>query len=105
MNLPTHCQNSQALVLSSLPTTPVADGNDRLTFNFTGQLPTDIDPGIPYQTGWKVLIPSASIKYCTTCYDCCGLVPIIYLRGDLVEVEFFFDPSDTLEIYIRHLGS
>lgn len=101
VNLPSNNKGQPWLVLSSLPTTPIADGNDRLGFEFVGTLVPGIDPGIIDQTGWKLHVPDARIKYCETCYTNQGLVPKIYLTGSLDDVEFMRDPTDTLEIYIN----
>ena len=104
VNLPSANANNQTLVLSSLPTTPIADGNDRLGFFFEETLPGSIDPGILNETGWKARIEDALIEYCKTCYSDCGLVPVIQLRGTLERVDFLYDPGDTMAIYINLEG-
>ena len=101
VNLPSANANNEILVLSSLPTTPIADGNDRLAFYFEEALPASIDPGILNETGWKIAIEDALIEYCKTCYSDCGLVPVIELRGTLGCVDFLYDLSDTVGIYIN----
>jgi hypothetical protein len=100
VNLPSANLGNRVLILSSLPTTPIADGNDRLAFLFEVPLPESIDPGIFNETGWKAQIEDAVIEYCKTCYADCGLVPIIQLRGTLEDVVFLYDPADTIGIYI-----
>ena len=101
VNLPSQNNGHPWLILSSLPTAPIADGNDRLGFEFVGTLGPEIDPGILDQVGWKIRIPCARIMYCDDCYTSDGLVPTIYLAGSLDGVEFLQDQSDTREIYIN----
>jgi len=102
-NLPSNrgANNYPLLVLSSRPPIPVV-GSDRLGFDFsgTGTLPLEIDPGALDQSGWKVEIADATIHYCRVCLNNCGLVPVISLHGSLDNVEFRYDPMDTLAIYI-----
>ncbi len=101
INLPSQNANANRIVLSSLPTDPGAH-SDRLEFVFDGgSLPEEIDPTIIHQHGWKVQAAGAGIGYCKTCDTNCGLVPIIYLRGDVSILEFVHDPLDTLAIYIE----
>jgi hypothetical protein len=104
VNLPSNNMGQPWLILSSLPTTPIADGNDRLGLEFVGTLDPEIDPGILNQVGWKIRIRHARIKYCENCYSNDGLVPTIYLTGSLDGVEFLHDQSDEREIYlnVRH---
>lgn len=83
VNLPSANLGNKVLILSSLPTTPIADGSDRLAFYFEEALPQSIDPGILDETGWKARIDDAVIEYCKTCHADCGLVPIIELHGTL----------------------
>ena len=88
-------------VLSSIPTTPIVDGNDRLDFGFEGTLPESIDPGILLQLGWKACASGATIEPCSTCYNNCGLVPVLRITGGAEDVVFIYDPADTESIYIR----
>lgn len=101
INLPSNNKGHRWLILSSLATTPIADGADRLGFEFEGTLGPEIDPGILGQVGWKIQMPYAQIRYCDACYTNAGLVPTIYLTGSLDGVEFLRDQADTLEIYIN----
>jgi len=100
VNLPSNNVEIQKLVLSSLPTTPIA-GRDRLEFFFEGTLPDSIDPGILDQIGWKVRVTGATIGYCSDCYNDCGWVPILHITGSLDDVGFLYDPADTAGIYIK----
>lgn len=100
VNLPSNNVAIPKLVLSSVPTDPIA-GQDRLEFFFEGTLPEAIDPGILDETGWKVRVPEATIEYCTTCYNNFGWVPILILTGDMGNVEFLYDPEDRLGIYLQ----
>lgn len=100
-NLPSHNNGNGTLVLSSKPVHVVADGNDRLAFVFSGELPAEIDPGIEFENGWKAVITDADIYYCTTCYTNAGLAEVIFLRGGLEQVNFIYDPDDKIEVSIR----
>lgn len=100
VNLPSNNVGIPKVVLSSVPTDPIA-GKDRLELFFEGNLPEAIDPGILDETGWKARVPEATIEYCTTCYNACGWVPILILTGDVDNVEFLYDPEDTLGIYLQ----
>ncbi len=103
-NMPSDPSAYPHLTLSSKPTTPYA-GSDRIGFDFsgTGTLPEEIDPGLIRQSGWKVEIHDATIRYCQSCINDCGLVPVIGLHGSLDNVNFRYDPLDTLAIYIHRM--
>ena len=100
VNLPSVNQGGSFIVLSSVPTTPIA-GQDRLGFNFEGTLPDSIDPGIVDQVGWKARVSGATIEVCPDCYTDCGRAYILSLTGRLEDVVFIYDPADTGGIYIR----
>ncbi|MFO7654125.1 MAG: hypothetical protein R6X25_09920 [Candidatus Krumholzibacteriia bacterium] len=87
------------LVLSGQPTAPLARG-DRIEFHFEGELDPAIDPGLAGQRGWKVKITGIRIEYCDVCYTEFGLADVIYLRGDLADLEFVADPRDERDTYI-----
>jgi hypothetical protein len=103
VNLPTNNVNIQKLILSSVSTTPGANGNDMLEYFFRGpeRLPPAIDPGILGKRGWKAKVVSARLRYCRACYTNGGLARVISAAGPLANVEFIYDPWDTLDIYVR----
>ncbi|MCK4415431.1 MAG: hypothetical protein KAY32_17990 [Candidatus Eisenbacteria sp.] len=102
VNLPSHSGPAQRLILSSLPTTPIA-GTDRITFFIEGadSLPPEIDPGILNELGWKVELVAVRLEYCDACYTNAGLLRILGIRGPLAHAEFIWDPDDTLALYIE----
>ena len=102
VNLPSYSTSAQRLVLSSLPTTPIAE-RDRIEFFIEGpdSLPSEIDPGILNQLGWKVELVSARLEYCDHCYHKAGLAKVIMIRGPLDCAEFLWDPDDTLAVYVE----
>jgi len=102
-NLPSSNSNKPFLILSSLVTTPISHGDDRLAFSFdeSEQLPSEIDPGLDHQLGWKVRLTSARLRYCDTCYTNTGLAEVIDAYGSLANAEFVYDPADTLDNYVK----
>jgi hypothetical protein len=61
------------------------------------------DSGLPSvaEPGWKVRLPAASVRFCDSCYTEDGLLRIIELYGPKDQVEFVWDPEDSLEAYVR----
>lgn len=101
VNLPSNNGDIRKLVLSSKPTYPIADGNDRIEYFFDGSgLPEEIDPGILDEIGWKVGISSAEIVYCNSCFTNFRLAEVIWLSGSVDDIEFIYDPNDNIDIFI-----
>jgi len=99
LNLPSAIQDREVLVLGVDPENPFGR-RISLEYNFSGQLSEQIDPGLIQQMGWKVAIQNATASRCTTCFTNDGLARVILLAGNLNDVEFEYDPEDTLGIFI-----
>lgn len=96
-NLPSHNPGSHCLVLTCQP----RPAGEIIGYIFEGELDPQVDPGIEFQSGWKAQIQGARIAYCEDCYTNGGLAQIIHLHGDLQQVSFIQDASDSLETYVR----
>jgi len=84
--------------------TPGAGGLwDRLSFEYYEY--DDIPEGVSLPAigaaGWKAHIRGARIEYCTTCYTDAGLLRLIQLSGPRDQVEFIFDPADTVATQVN----
>jgi hypothetical protein len=103
INLPSNNNHIPKLVLSSRPTNPIA-GSDRLAFCFSDTLSAVIDPGLLAQSGWKVAISLAVIRYSPDYRGRCWRPSLVELDGHQKDATFLYDPSDTLGIYIHHVS-
>ena len=84
--------------------TPGAGGLwDRVSFAYYeyDEIPAGVDLPARGSQGWKVHIWGARIEYCSLCYTNNGLVRIIELSGPRDQVEFAWDPADTVALYVN----
>ena len=72
-----------------------------MTLEISGLLDPAIDPGILGQRGWKLRFREATVDLCTSCRDNCGQVPILIMRSDVEDLEFFRDEGDSAEVWVR----
>jgi hypothetical protein len=100
INLPSQNVNIQKLVLNSDPQW-WHHSSEMIEFHFTGTLPAEIDPGVVDERGWKVRIAGAALVYCDGCWTDSGLADVLFLRGDLSQVQFIHDPDDKVRTYLR----
>ncbi len=100
-NLPSDNAGNPWLTVSSVPIHGVA-GPDRLGLKLNGPLPSEVDPGIRGQSGWKVRLASGLADQCSTCVTSCGLVPIVDVLADVGDLEFLHDEADSMALFLRY---
>ena len=99
VNLPNPEISSRYVSVQSVP--GLGGSRDRLSFLYGDSLVGGAYDLMRGQPGWKAKMVNVNIEFCDECFTNCGLAKIIELVGNPEDVEFVFDPEDTLEIYIE----